>query len=151
VSVARFIADQRTMHRVPHAVTCVILGVSESWFYKWVHREPTPTEVRDGGDIGQPAIGEVGDRCQTNWATTENHDFVVDFDVDLLGGPHATRDGFGQHVCSSPSAVMIRLRIVRRRRRSCSARRGPVIDGRPRSPRRSPGPRRAQRRPRHTR
>ena len=48
MSVARFIADQRTMHRVPHAVTCAILGVSVSWFYKWVHREPTPTEVRRG-------------------------------------------------------------------------------------------------------
>ena len=46
MSVARFIADQRTMHRVPHAVTCAILGVSVSWFYKWVHRKPTPTEVR---------------------------------------------------------------------------------------------------------
>ena len=46
MSVARFIADQRAMHRVPHAVTCAILGVSVSWFYKWVHREPTPTEVR---------------------------------------------------------------------------------------------------------
>ena len=46
MSVARFIADQRTMHRVPHAVTCAILGVSVSWFYKWVHRELTPTEVR---------------------------------------------------------------------------------------------------------
>ena len=31
---------------MPHAVTCAILGVSVSWFYKWVHREPTPTEVR---------------------------------------------------------------------------------------------------------
>ena len=48
MSVARFIADQRTMHRVPHAVTCAILGVSVSWFYKWVHRKPTPTEVRRG-------------------------------------------------------------------------------------------------------
>ena len=48
MSVARFIADQRTMHRVSHAVTCVILGFSESWFYKWVHREPTPTQVRRG-------------------------------------------------------------------------------------------------------
>ena len=44
MSVARFIADQRTMHRVPHAVTCAILGVSVSWFYKWVHRKPTPTD-----------------------------------------------------------------------------------------------------------
>ena len=41
MSVARFIADQRTMHRVPHAVCCAILAVSVSWFYKWVHREPT--------------------------------------------------------------------------------------------------------------
>ena len=48
MSVARFIADQRTMHRVPHAVTCAILGVSESWFYKWVHREPTRPQVRRG-------------------------------------------------------------------------------------------------------
>ncbi len=48
MSVARFIADQRTMHRVPHTVTCAILGVSEAWFYKWVHREPTPSEVRRG-------------------------------------------------------------------------------------------------------
>jgi putative transposase len=38
VSVARFIADQRTMHRVPHAVSCGILGVSLSWFYKWINR-----------------------------------------------------------------------------------------------------------------
>ena len=35
MSVARFIADQRTFYRVPHAVTCAILGVSVSWLYKW--------------------------------------------------------------------------------------------------------------------
>ena len=28
MSVARFIADQRTLHRVPHAVCCAILGLS---------------------------------------------------------------------------------------------------------------------------
>ena len=44
MSVARFIADQRTMYRVPHVVCCAILGVSVSWFYKWVHRA-APTEV----------------------------------------------------------------------------------------------------------
>ncbi|BAV43952.1 IS3 family transposase [Mycobacterium ulcerans] len=48
MSVARFIADQRTKHQVPHAVSCAILGVSESWFYKWVCRQPTPTEIRRG-------------------------------------------------------------------------------------------------------
>jgi putative transposase len=46
VSVARFIADQRTFYRAPHAVTCAILGVSISWFYKWLQREPTNRERR---------------------------------------------------------------------------------------------------------
>jgi putative transposase len=46
MSVARFIADKRTKHRVPHTLSCAILGVSVSWFYKWVGREATPTEVR---------------------------------------------------------------------------------------------------------
>ena len=46
MSVARFIADQRTMYRVPHVVCCAILGVSVSWFYKWVQLKPTPTEIR---------------------------------------------------------------------------------------------------------
>ena len=43
MSVARFIADQRTKYRVPHTFTCTLLGVSLSWFYKWIHR---------GGDLG---------------------------------------------------------------------------------------------------
>jgi putative transposase len=46
VSVARFIADQRTFYRVPHAVTCAILGVSVSWLYKWLGREPTERQSR---------------------------------------------------------------------------------------------------------
>jgi transposase InsO family protein len=48
VSLAVFIADQRTSHRVPHAVACRALNVSESWFYKWHHRphRPTPSEQR---------------------------------------------------------------------------------------------------------
>jgi transposase InsO family protein len=46
VSVARFIADQRTYYRVPHTLTCALLGVSSSWFYKWLDRTPTPTEQR---------------------------------------------------------------------------------------------------------
>jgi putative transposase len=46
VSVARFVADQRTMHRVPHTVTCAILGISISWFYKWIGRGPTERQRR---------------------------------------------------------------------------------------------------------
>jgi transposase InsO family protein len=49
--VARFIAAQRTNYRVPHTLTCLLLGVSLAWFYKWVQRalQPgphTPTEQR---------------------------------------------------------------------------------------------------------
>jgi transposase InsO family protein len=41
MSVARFVADQRTIHRVPHALCCRLLGVSEAWFYKWADRAQT--------------------------------------------------------------------------------------------------------------
>ena len=50
MSLAVFIADQRTSHDVPHAVACRALTVSESWCYKWnsrqQHRRPTSTEQR---------------------------------------------------------------------------------------------------------
>jgi transposase InsO family protein len=42
VSLAAFIADERTSHRVPQAVACRALGVSQSWFYKWNHRQHQP-------------------------------------------------------------------------------------------------------------
>ena len=34
------------MYGVPHTVTCAILGVSLSWLYKWLHREPTDRDRR---------------------------------------------------------------------------------------------------------
>lgn len=43
MSVARFIADQRTSYRVPHTVTCLLLGVSLAWFYKWLERATGPS------------------------------------------------------------------------------------------------------------
>jgi len=46
VSVARFIADQRTFYRVPYAVCCAILGVSTSWLYKWLDRPATARQQR---------------------------------------------------------------------------------------------------------
>ena len=42
MSVARFIADQRTNYRVPHTVVCALLGVALAWFYKWLGRAQGP-------------------------------------------------------------------------------------------------------------
>ena len=43
MSVARFVADQRTKYRVPHTITCALLGVSLAWFYKWAARASGPS------------------------------------------------------------------------------------------------------------
>lgn len=48
MSVARFIADQRTLYRVPYEVCCAILGISVSWLYKWLDRPPTARQRRRG-------------------------------------------------------------------------------------------------------
>jgi putative transposase len=46
VTVASFIAAQRTEHGVPHALSCRALEVPESWFYKWKDRRPTQRQAR---------------------------------------------------------------------------------------------------------
>ncbi len=70
MTVASFVAAQRTDHGVPHAISCRALGVSESWFYKWRDRPPSPRQVRraeldtkvkavfdaSGGTYGSPRV-----------------------------------------------------------------------------------------------
>jgi putative transposase len=70
MTVASFVAAQRTEHGVPHAVSCRALDVSESWFYKWLDRQPSPRQVRraeidakvkaifdsSGGTYGSPRV-----------------------------------------------------------------------------------------------
>lgn len=46
MTVASFIASQRTEHGVPHALSCRALEVPESTFYKWHSRPPTPRHQR---------------------------------------------------------------------------------------------------------
>ena len=84
MSVARFIADQRTFHRVPYVACCAILGVSVSWLYKWIDRPPTgrarrrgelDTEVRrlfedSKRTYGSPRIH--ADLVETGWSISVN-------------------------------------------------------------------------------
>lgn len=72
MSVAAFIACQRTEHRVPHALACRALGLSESWFYKWRDRPATARQQRrqqladrigkifaeSGGTYGSPRVAQ---------------------------------------------------------------------------------------------
>jgi putative transposase len=87
VSVAHFVAAQRTEHRVPHAKCCRWLGVSESWFYKWHDREPTARQQRRAtldaavrasfddsggtpGTYGSPRVRE--DLAEAGWKVSVN-------------------------------------------------------------------------------
>jgi transposase InsO family protein len=72
------------MHRVPHAVTCGILGVSLSWFYKWINRRPTPrqarradldTAVKDAFDASKATYGSPrihADLVEAGWTVSVN-------------------------------------------------------------------------------
>lgn len=84
MSVASFVASQRTDHGVPHAVACRALEVSESWFYKWRDRPPPgrtqrraalDTAVRrsfevSGGRYGSPRVWE--DLIADGWQVSQN-------------------------------------------------------------------------------
>jgi len=82
--VAAFIAAQREAHGVPHAVSCLALGVSQSWFYKWkdgqlppraARRERLKAEIarlfakREGKD-GSPRITAA--LREAGWRVSEN-------------------------------------------------------------------------------
>ena len=44
MSVARFMTNQRTNYRVPHTLSCAVLGVSMSW----LHQVARPAAHRPG-------------------------------------------------------------------------------------------------------
>jgi putative transposase len=86
--VAAFIAAQRDEHRIPHAISCRALGVSQSWFYKWLQharagtlppraqrRAQLAAEIRrlfdaHGGKRGSPMI--TADLRDAGWRVSEN-------------------------------------------------------------------------------
>jgi putative transposase len=76
VSVARFVADQRTFYRVPHTVTCAILGVSISWLYKWLHPEPTERQSRRAAV--DKRVRELFERSQRTYGSPRLHADLLD-------------------------------------------------------------------------
>jgi putative transposase len=74
--VARFIADQRTFYRVPHTLTCEILGVSAAWLYKWLHHEPTERQCRRAAL--DKRVRELFDRFQRTYGSPRIHADLID-------------------------------------------------------------------------
>lgn len=84
MSVARFIADQRTFYRVPVAVCCAILGISIGWFYKWIkapvsgqtlRRRELDAKVRELFDASERTYGSPRihrDLVEAGWSVGEN-------------------------------------------------------------------------------
>ena len=82
--MAGVIAAQREQYGIPHAVSCRALGVSQSWFYKWVQGELPPRAARRerlkaeirrlfgerGGKDGSPRIAAA--LREAGWRVSEN-------------------------------------------------------------------------------
>ncbi|MFJ8507714.1 hypothetical protein [Streptomyces avermitilis] len=46
LQVVGVISDFRSVHNIPHRVSCRAVGMSESWFYKHRTRKPTTRQTR---------------------------------------------------------------------------------------------------------
>ena len=82
--MAALIAAQREQHRIPQAVSCRALGVSQSWFYKWKAGRPGPRAARRDrlkaevarlfgvheGKYGSPRI--TADLRDAGWRVSQN-------------------------------------------------------------------------------
>jgi putative transposase len=82
--VAALIAAQRDEYQIPHAVACRALGVSRSWFCKWMNDQLPPRAARMGalaaevrrlfkahrGTYGSPRI--TADLREAGWRVSKN-------------------------------------------------------------------------------
>jgi transposase InsO family protein len=111
--VAGFIADQRAQHNIPHATACRALSVSQGWFYKWRHGDPSPQHARreqlkieivrlfaqHRGTYGSPRI--TADLRDEGWRVSENTVAQLMRELGLVSRPkrkrrQTTRQGRGR-------------------------------------------------------
>jgi putative transposase len=105
VSVASFIATQRASFHVPHATSCRALGVSQAWFYKWAHGDPSRRHARreqlrieiarlfaaHKGRYGSPRI--YADLRDLGWAVSVNTVAQMMAELGLGARPPRRRKG----------------------------------------------------------
>jgi transposase InsO family protein len=113
VSVAGFIAAQRAQFGVPHATSCRALGLSQAWFYKWAHGDPSPRHARrvqltakikqlfaaHRGRYGSPRI--TADLVEEGWSVSVNTVAQIMAEKGLRARPprrrrRTTRQGRGR-------------------------------------------------------
>jgi putative transposase len=111
--VATFIAAQRAEHQIPQATVCRALGVSQAWFYKWRHGDPSPAHARreqlkveigrlfakHRGTYGSPRI--TADLRDEGWTVSENTVAALMAELDLVARrkrrrKQTTRQGRGR-------------------------------------------------------
>jgi transposase InsO family protein len=105
VSVATFIATQRTQFQVPHATACQALGVSQAWLYKWRHGDTSPRRARrralatlvtrlfwaHHGSYGSPRI--TADLRELGWRVSKNTVAEVMAELHLVARRKRRRRG----------------------------------------------------------
>lgn len=107
--MAAFIASQREVHGIPHATSCRALGVSQSWFYKWLghcragtlpprqaRRQRLAAEVQrlfgeHQGKRGSPMI--TADLKDAGWKVSENTVAQLMREQHLAARPKRRRRG----------------------------------------------------------
>ena len=103
--MAAFIAAQREVHGVPHAVACRALGVSPAWFYTWAHGDPSARHARRArlgievarlfaahkGRYGAPRI--TADLREAGWRVSENTVAALLREKGLQARPKRCRKG----------------------------------------------------------
>jgi putative transposase len=106
MTVASFVAAQRTEHDVPHVTSCRALGVSPSWFYKWRNRGPTRRQQRratlddavqrsfdaSGGTYGSPRV--LADLVADGWRVSKKSVEASMARQGLVARPTRTRRGW---------------------------------------------------------